>query len=224
MTTQKPFTVSRSFLVVLGVLGVMTIGFKPALKLGREAYDKYKANTTTLTMPESEYQQLLRTIQAQQPKQTLEQSGSQEFGISEKIFQAAIAPDLLGRISQYEPNTSGGTLACAAMVNKVLKKALNTTIGENTLYVPSMVEAFDRGQGKRLEQSQTRRGDIAIANGTDYENGLWHIGICMTDRCNLVLSNSPESLKFNWLSDANFDGAFDHNPGKTTFYRVTRSL
>jgi hypothetical protein len=224
MTTQKPFTVSRSFLVVLGILGVMTIGLKPALKLGRESYDKYKASTTTLTMPESEYQQLLKTIQAQQPKQTLEQPVPQEFGISEKIFQAAIAPDLLGRISQYEPNTSGGTLACAAMVNKVFQKALDRTIGTNTLYVPSMVEAFDNGQGRRLEQSQTRRGDIAIANGTDYENGLWHIGICMTDRCSLVLSNSPEALKFNWLSDANFEGAFDHNPGKTTFYRVMRSL
>jgi hypothetical protein len=220
MTTHKYFKLRRSLLVTLGILGVVTIGLKPVLKLAREVYDNHQASTKTLTSPESEYQQLLKTIQAQQPKKTLEQSGPPEFAISEMIFQAAIAPDLLGRISQYEPNTSGGTLACAAMVNKVFQKALNRKIGSNTLYVPSMVEAFDRGQGKRIEQSQTRRGDIAIANGTDYENGLWHIGICMSDRCGLVLSNSPETLKFNWLSDANFDGAFDHNPGKTTFYRV----
>ncbi len=220
MTTQPRFKLSRSFLVTVGVLGVMTIGFKPTFKLARETYDNYKASTTALTMPESEYQLLLKTIQAQQPKQRLEQAVPQEFATSEKIFQASIAPDLLGRISRYEPNTSSGLLACAAMVNKVFQKALNRTIGTNTLYVPSMVDAFDNGQGKRIEQSQTRRGDIAIANGTDYENGLWHIGICMSDRCGLVLSNSPETRQFDWLSDANFDGAFDHNPGKTTFYRV----
>lgn len=220
MTTQPRFKLSRDFLVIVGVVGVMAIGFKPAFKLARETYDNYKASTTTLTMPESEYQRLLKTIQAQQPNQSLEQTVPKEFAISEKIFQAAIAPDMLGRISRYEPNTSSGMLACAAMVNKVFQKALNRTIGTNILYVPSMVEDFDNGQGKRLEQSQTRRGDIAIANGTDYENGLWHIGICMNDRCSLVLSNSPETRKFDWLSDANYDGAFDHNPGKTTFYRV----
>jgi hypothetical protein len=222
MTTQKTFTVSRSFLVILGILGMMTIRLKPALKLARTTYEQHKASTTTLTEVPSEYQRLLKIIQAQQPKQSLQQPVIPELEISEKIFQAAIAPDLLGRISQYEPNTSGGTLACAAMVNKVFQKALNRTIGSNTLYVPSMVEAFDNGQGKRLEQSQVKRGDIAIANGTDYENGLWHIGICMTDQCSLVLSNSPSALKFNWLTDANFYGAFDHNPGKTTFYRIVK--
>lgn len=106
------------------------------------------------------------------------------------------------------------------MVNKVVQKALNYQIGQNPLYVPSMVEALDGGIGQRLEQNQTKRGDLAIAKGTDYERGLWHIGICANDRCTLVLSNSPFTSRFDWLSDINFEGAFDQYPGKTTFYRV----
>ena len=137
-------------------------------------------------------------------------------------IKSAIDPDLLGRSSQYEPNTINGKLACAWMVNKVIKKALNYQIGKNLLYVPSLVESLDNGTGRRIDQYETRRGDIAIANGTDYQEGLWHIGICANDKCNLVLSNSPFTTQFNWLSDAKFDGAFDKYPGKTIFYRVIK--
>ena len=87
-------------------------------------------------------------------------------------IKSAIDPDLLGRSSQYEPNTSNGKLACAWMVNKVIKKALNYQIGKNLLYVPSLVESLDNGTGRRIDQYETRRGDIAIANGTDYQEGL----------------------------------------------------
>jgi hypothetical protein len=218
--SQQRFRPSGGFLIALAVLLVSAIAAKPAAKWARATYDNYKASTTQLTASDEDYRRLLKMIQAQQPGQRLEQPIATEFAVSEKIFQAAISPELLGRDSQYEPNTSSGKLACARMVNLVLKKALNYEIGANTLYVPSIVEALDRGTGKRLDQSQTKRGDIAIANGTDYEKGLWHIGICANDKCTLVLSNSPFVTRFNWLSDANFDGAFDQYPGRTTFYRV----
>lgn len=64
------------------------------------------------------------------------------------------------------------------------------------------------------------RGDLAISNGTDYEEGQWHVGICANDGCELVLSNSPFSSSFGWLTNANFDGAFEQYPGETTFYRM----
>ena len=51
-----------------------------------------------------------------------------------------IDPDLLGRSSQYEQNTSNGKLACIWLVNKVIKKALSYKIGKNLLYVTSLVE------------------------------------------------------------------------------------
>lgn len=213
---------SAEFLVVLGFLAILVIAGKPMLRIAKEKYDGYKANTATLTASQTEYRHLRTMIQAQQPGQPFDRSIPTEFAIPEKIFQAAIDPDLLGRSSQYEPNTSNGKLACAWMVNKVIKKALNYQIGENLLYVPSVVEELDNGTGKRINQNQTRRGDIAIANGTNYQEGLWHIGICANDQCNLVLSNSPFTTKFNWLSDAKFDGAFDQYPGKTTFYRVIK--
>ena len=58
------------------------------------------------------------------------------------------------------------------MVNKVIKKALSYQTGKNLLYVPSLVESLDNGTGRRIDQYETRRGDIAIANGTDYQEGL----------------------------------------------------
>jgi hypothetical protein len=211
---------SSGFLMALGVLLIAAIVAKPTARWARATYDTYKASTTELTASESEYRYLLKMIQAQQPGQTLDQPVPPELAVSEKIFRSAISPNLLGRSSQYEPNTSSGKLACARMVNLTLKSALSYEIGANPLYVPSVVAALDGGEGQRLEQSQTKRGDIAIANGTDYETGLWHIGICASDKCTLVLSNSPVTTRFNWLSDAKFDGAFDQYPGKTTFYRV----
>ncbi len=220
---RKSFKPSKGLFIALGVIAIVVIAGKPTARLLKENYDSYKASTTTLTASETEYQRLKSIIQAQQPRQTLDPPIGPELAIPERIFQAATDPDLLGRSSQYEPNTSNGTLACAWMVNKVLKKALNYQIGQNLLYVPSMVEELDQGTGKRIKQTEARRGDLAIANGTDYENGLWHIGICANEQCQLVLSNSPFTTQFNWLSDANFEGAFDQYPGKTTFYRVVKS-
>jgi hypothetical protein len=216
------FKPSAGFLVTLGVLLVIAIVGKPTARWTKAKYDAYKANTTVLTASDTEYHRLLSLIQSQQPGQTLNNPTPAEFVIPEKAFRTAIAPDFLGRNSQYEPNTSGGKLACAWMVNLVIKKALNYQIGANPLYVPSVVEALDRGMGQRIEQSQTRRGDIAVAKGTDYKEGLWHIGICTNEKCTLVLSNSPFTSRFDWLSDANFDDAFDQYPGKTTFYRLTQ--
>ena len=214
---------SVEFLVTVGVLLVIAIVGKPTARWAKATYDACKANTTILTASDTEYRRLLAIIQSQQPGQTLNQPIPVKFAIPEKIFQAAISPDLLGRSSQYEPHTSNGKLACAWMVNMAVKKALNYQIGQNLLYVPSVVEALDGGIGHRVEQRHTRRGDIAVANGTDYEKGLWHIGICANDKCTLILSNSPFTTRFEWLSDASFDGAFDDYPGKTTFYRVIKS-
>ena len=219
---QKRFKPSPPFLIALGILFFLAVAGKPIARRAKAKYDAYKARTTILTASEPEYRRLLSMVRAQQPGYTLERSVSEEFAISERIFQVAIAPDLLGRSSQYEPHTDNGKLACAWMVNMVVQKALNYRIGENPFYVPSMVEDLDGGIGYRIERERTRRGDLAVANGTDYEEGLWHIGICASDRCTLVLSNSPFTSRFDWLSDANFDGAFDRYPGKTTFYRVSQ--
>lgn len=213
---------SSAFLIMLGFLLLTGLFGRPAARWAKAQYDWYRASTTPLTATTEEYDRLLALIRKQQRGQPLQRSIDAEQAIPEKLFQAAISPDILGRSSQYEPNTSNGKLACAWMVNKVVQKALGYQIGQNPLYVPSMVEALDRGSGKRIEQSQTKRGDLAISNGTDYEKGLWHIGVCANDTCTLVLSNSPFTSRFEWLSDANFDGAFDHYPGNTTFYRVTK--
>jgi hypothetical protein len=212
--------VSRGFLVTLGILAVIAVVGKPAAQWAKSQYDAYKASNTDLTANDAKYKEILAVIQANQPNNSLKSFTNDSSVISEKIFQSALSRDLLGRSSLYEPNTNNGKLACARMVNMVLARALGHQIGQNPLYVPSMVADLDSNQGKRIEQAQTIRGDIAIANGTDYTQGQWHIGICMSNGCRLVLSNSPFKSEFSWLTDANFEGAFDHYPGKTTFYRI----
>jgi len=220
-TSSKPKPkLSRGFLVTVGIIAVLALTGKPILKWGKLEYNAYKASNTILTTSEAKYQELLKVIQDNQPNRSLLPPTNNGLTISEQIFQTALSRNILGRSSRYEPNTSDGKLACARMVNMVIEQALGYQVGQNPLYVPSIVEEFDRNKGKRIEQKQTLRGDIAIANGTDYKNGQWHIGICMNDGCSLILSNSPFESEFSWLTSPNFDGAFDHYPGKTTFYKI----
>jgi hypothetical protein len=215
----KPF-LNKGFLLTIGILAVVAVVARPLTRWGKAQYDAYKNSTTNLIASPNLHKEILATIQSSQTSKAIARANANSNSASEKTFQAALLPDILGRSSRYEPYTSNGRLACARMVNMVLDRALGYQFGQNTLFVPSIVEDLDRGKGKRLEQQETIRGDIAISNGTDYTNGQWHIGICMTDGCNLVLSNSPFKSEFSWLTNANFDGAFDQYPGKTTFYRI----
>ncbi len=216
--------VSRGFLITVGFLAILAVVGKPVLQWGKVQYDAYKASTTDLKASETKYQELLKVIQANQRSNSGRNSGNtdtkNDLNTPEKIFQTALSRDLLGRSSLYEPNTSNGKLACARMVNMVLDRALGYQVGQNTLYVPSIVADLDQGRGRRIDQQQAVRGDIAIANGTDYTNGQWHIGICMNDGCSLILSNSPFQSEFSWLTGTTFEGAFDQYSGKTTFYRI----
>lgn len=216
--------VSKGFLISVGILAILAVVGKPVMQWGKFQYDAYKASTTNLKASETKYQELRKVIQANQHPNSGRNSGKtdlkNDLKTPEKIFQTALSRDLLGRSSLYEPNTSNGKLACARMVNMVLDRALGHQVGQNTLYVPSIVADLDKGQGKRIDQKQAVRGDIAIANGTDYTNGHWHIGICMNDGCSLILSNSPFQSEFSWLTGTTFEGAFDQYPGKTTFYRI----
>jgi hypothetical protein len=218
--SHKTIKFSRGFLITLGALVLIAALGKPVIRWLKAEYDAYRERNTTLTASVSDYQRLLKVIQAQQPHSSF----SIGFSIPEKIFQTAISPSFLGRNNQYTPHTQDGTLACAWIVNEVVNQALGYRIGENPIYVPSVVKALDQGMGQRIEKKQTKRGDLAIANGSDYKAGLWHIGICVTDSCSLVLSNSPFTSRFEWLTDANFDDAFAHHPGETTFYRVTQGV
>jgi hypothetical protein len=220
------YSISKGFLITLGILLPLAVMGKPASRWLKAQYDVYRGSTRSVTATPAMYRQLLAEIRQKQPDQQLTPKltprlSSQE-DISERIFQAAIAPELLGRSSEFEPYTHNGRLACAVMVNRAIQGAVGRTIGQNPLYVPSIVAELDGGRGKRIAQAQTKRGDLAISNGTDYERGLWHIGICVNDGCRVVLSNSPTETQFNWLSDSNFEGAFAHYPGETTFYRLVQ--
>lgn len=109
--------------------------------------------------------------------------------IPQKIYQAAIAAK--GKSSAAGPG--GGNVACAYCVNNfcVIPAGLKP-IGSNPNYVPSVVEALDGGRGKKIDASQAVPGDIWISND------MAHIGICTTQGCTRVLSNSSSRAAFAW--------------------------
>jgi cell wall-associated NlpC family hydrolase len=108
----------------------------------------------------------------------------------------------------------GGNQACAFMVNKVVLAATGYTIGANTNYVPSVEDDLRSGKGTEVSYSNAKPGDIIISKDQR------HIGICMSDRCSTVLSNSSSRARFSWQSDGNFDGQYDRYGGINRIYRL----
>jgi RHS repeat-associated protein len=124
------------------------------------------------------------------------------------IYEAAINY----RGSSTTAGPSGGRKACAWSVNNVLRNAGLGVIGKNSNLVNSVEADLLAGRGTLiLDSSNARAGDIAIMPGQ-------HIGICITDGCTRVLSNSSSKATFKWESGTNFDGAY----GKDATSRIYR--
>ncbi len=88
----KSFKPSQGFFVALCVITIVAIAGKPTARLLKEKYDSYKATTTTLTASETEYQRLKSIIQAQQPRQTLNQPIDTELA---GLFHSHLGTDML---------------------------------------------------------------------------------------------------------------------------------
>lgn len=116
------------------------------------------------------------------------------------------------------PGTDDGYNACAASVNHVLQDAGITPLAGGSYYVPDVQNALANGRGVLVPASDAQPGDIAIAAGTAHGGG-YHIGIVTGS--NEVTSNSSSRGTWNWVSDLNFDGAYD-NKGQTLVYRIVR--
>jgi hypothetical protein len=123
---------------------------------------------------------------------------------------AQVSQQMRGMDTSAGPD--GGNLACAWSVNKVLKKSIGKTIGDNTDYVPSVEAALQRGEGIQVGRSKAVAGDIVIAGNQG------HIGICQNAGCTRVLSNSSTKARFSWESDTDFGGVYGNEPSR--IYRV----
>jgi len=100
----------------------------------------------------------------------------------------------------------GGQNACAWAVNAIIRNATGGVIGPaNTVYCPTIYDwCMQPGNAVRVDPSQAQPGDIVIANDAR------HIGVAIGN--GQVLSNSSSRAAFSWVSDMNFDGAYDHYP------------
>ncbi|BAY59855.1 hypothetical protein NIES2135_67320 (plasmid) [Leptolyngbya boryana NIES-2135] len=115
---------------------------------------------------------------------------------AQKIAQAASRS--VGESTAAGPG--GGNVACAWEVNRVLAKAGIPSIDGDS--VPNMVAVLESGRGQRVNPAQAGPGDIVIAHD------MQHVGICMNQGCNRVMSNSSSRKQFSWQSDRNFDGFY----------------
>jgi hypothetical protein len=128
--------------------------------------------------------------------------------INQRILQAAQQAR-----GESTAEFGGGNLACAWQVNRVLERAGIKPVGANATYVPSVHESLRGGRGTAVSSDQAQAGDIVIAPNDE------HIGICMDNGCNRVLSNSSSRAAFSWESNANFDGYY--GSGQSQIYRVS---
>lgn len=132
--------------------------------------------------------------------------------IQQRIFQAAQAAK--GRSTASGPG--GGNVACAWAVNNfcIIPAGLSA-LGDNPNVVPSVEQALQSGRGQSLSRSQAGPGDIWISPGTA------HVGICMTNGCTRVLSNSSSRATFAWEDEIDNVNA-EYDSGSETLYRVVR--
>lgn len=107
----------------------------------------------------------------------------------------------------------GGNNACAWSINRVLQQAGIAPLGENSNYVPSLVDALKSDRGQLIKRSDAQAGDLVIA----YEEA--HIGIGIDNLCATVLSNSSSRARFSWESDTDFDNYYG---GASTIYRLIK--
>jgi lysozyme family protein len=109
--------------------------------------------------------------------------------IGQRIAEAA--QKNFGQSSRSGPG--GGNIACAWVLNKfVFPTAGIKPIGVNQDLVSSVEAALKSGRGQLVSpRSACKPGDIAVM-------GDRHIGICMDNGGNVVLSNSNSKASFTW--------------------------
>lgn len=97
----------------------------------------------------------------------------------------------------------GGNLACAYMVNLVLKHATGRTYGIDPTTVNSVREDLLRSGGHRVPVELAREGDIAMVFNEAALQGVGgataHIGIVIGP--NMIVANSSSTKRFNALFD-----------------------
>ncbi len=130
-----------------------------------------------------------------------------EGQLNQAILTAALS--LRGMNTAEGPD--GGRNACAWTLNRVLRKAGISTLGENPNLVSSLVQEIKRGRGKQVSKAEALAGDLVIAHGEA------HIGVGLNDGCKRVLSNSSSRARFVWESGTDFDGYYG---GSSTIYRL----
>jgi predicted chitinase len=130
--------------------------------------------------------------------------------INQRILKAALAAEF----KDTSAGPEGGNQACAWAVNLfAIEPAGLKKVGSNWVYCPSMIEAFQKGRGKKVSRAEAQPGDIWFAPNEA------HVGVCLTSGCSEVLSNSSSKAKFKWRGS--LDSMNRYYGGGTEFlYRV----
>jgi hypothetical protein len=105
-------------------------------------------------------------------------------------------------------------------VNEVLKHAGIDILGPiNPLFVPILKADLKAGRGIEISQAEAKPGDITLVDNGNYTQ---HIGICMSNGCTQVLSNSSSNASFTYFDIPGFPKVPAYRVLKPEFYRVTQ--
>jgi hypothetical protein len=140
-------------------------------------------------------------------------------GIPARLLAAARKAKDDKRSSRRGPG--GGNVACAWAVNLfVVLPAGLENIGDAkgqdgvTVAVKSMTRALEGGRGIKVTREQAVAGDIWISPREA------HVGICLTDKCSRVVSNSSSRAAFVWEQDIDGKNRFYGGGPEHGIYRV----
>lgn len=177
-----------------------------------DVYSEFEANSALVQQPQAPIQFAMPAITpitgtpsapgtATAPNPNASAAIQAASGSLAKMLAAALAAR--GQSSSMGP--SGGRLACAYMVNKVvLKPALGRTYGENTNLVTSVIGAMKSEGWADVSASQAPPGAICAAwNGSG-----GHVGIIIRSGSDpMSLSNSSSRAawvsEYGWVSQMN---------------------
>jgi hypothetical protein len=151
---------------------------------------------------------------AEQPAGTATKGGTSKQTAIANTAQASI-----GKLSTVNiAGTQNGNVGCAAAVNEIAKQATGKPIGGG-LSTAGMDAALRSGRGTAITAASAKAGDIVISPTSGAATG--HVGICLSDGCKSIGSNSsPTGIFKQNFTLGSWNTTFQNKGLPVKFYKL----
>jgi hypothetical protein len=154
-------------------------------------------------------------------------AGNSGSGTAKQNAIANTAKASVGKLSTANiPGTQNGNVGCAAAVNEIVKQSTGKPVGGG-LSTAAMDAALQSGRGTAISSATAKAGDIIISPTKSFDSTTGgsvtgHVGICLTDGCTSIGSNSSSSggiFKQNF-SLGSWNSTFQNKGLSVKFYKL----